>query len=83
MCRKCFRKIAKVAKDVHAFRDISLKWKEIQEININSRLKGGRNPYSPSQHSPEKKKDSVTRQSLLCGTLITHQPIKKTGDLWA
>ena len=29
MCRKCFRKMAKVAKDVHGFRDICLKWRII------------------------------------------------------
>ena len=32
MCRKCLRKITRLAKDVHAFRDICLKSKEIQEI---------------------------------------------------
>ena len=32
MCRKCFRKITRLAKDVHAFRDICLKSKQIQEI---------------------------------------------------
>ena len=49
MCRKCFRKIASLAKDLHAFRDIYLRSKQIQEININAQLKRGRNPYSPAQ----------------------------------
>ena len=48
MCRKCFRKIARLAKDVHAFRDIYLRSKQIQEINIKAQLKRG-------QHNPDKK----------------------------
>ena len=55
VCRKCFRKIARLAKDVHAFRDICLKSKQIQEIHINARQKRGRNLYPPAQHNPEKK----------------------------
>ena len=38
-CRKCFRKIARLAKDLHAFRHICLKSKQIQGININARTK--------------------------------------------
>ena len=55
MYRKCFRKIARLAKDVHAFRDIYLRSKPIQEININAQLKRGHDPYSPAQRNPEKK----------------------------
>ena len=34
MCRKCFRKIASLAKDLHAFRDIYLRSKQIQEVSL-------------------------------------------------
>ena len=55
MCRMCFRKIARLAKDVRAFRDIYLRSKPIQEMNINAQLKRGHNPYLPAQHNPVKK----------------------------
>ena len=58
VCRKYFRKIVGLGKVVHAFRDMCLKSKQIQnkEMHMNARQKRGRNPSSlQAQNNPEKR----------------------------
>ena len=57
VCRKCFRKIVGLGKAVHAFREMCLKSKQIQnEMYMNARQKRGRNPSSPqAKNNPEKR----------------------------